>query len=46
MSKFRFLFPALVAGLALIAGGCQDATTRDDVADAREDLQEEQQDTA
>jgi DNA repair exonuclease SbcCD ATPase subunit len=46
MSTLRYFFPALVAGVALVASGCQDATTRDDVADAREDVQEEQEDVA
>jgi DNA repair exonuclease SbcCD ATPase subunit len=46
MSTLRYFFPAVIAGVALIVSGCQDATTRDDVADAQEDLQEEQQDVA
>ena len=39
-------FPALLAGLALVAAGCAESTTERDVADAREDLREEQKETA
>jgi hypothetical protein len=40
------LFAAILAGVALIAVGCQEATTDKDVADARKNLREEQQQTA
>ena len=35
LSRFRFMMPATVAGMALLMAGCTDTTTRDDVADAR-----------
>jgi hypothetical protein len=40
------LFSAVVAGVALIAVGCQESTTSDDVSDARENVREEQRETA
>src|SRR5688572_20433328 len=40
------LISPLFAALALIVAGCQEGTTREDVADARADVQEEQQDVA
>ncbi len=46
MATIRKVFPALVAGVALIATGCAESTTKEDVADAREELQEQQQDVA
>jgi hypothetical protein len=46
MAMIRNVFAALVAGVALIASGCSDATTREDVSDAREELREEQADLA
>jgi chromosome segregation ATPase len=46
ISLLRAALPAAVAGVALVTMGCTDATTRDDVADAREELREEQADVA
>ena len=40
------LLSPLFASLALIVAGCQESTTREDVADARADVLEEQQDVA
>jgi len=42
---YRLTFPALV-GAALVASGCEESTTQDDVSDARQELREEQQETA
>jgi hypothetical protein len=46
MVTIRKVFPAAVAGVALIATGCSDATTREDVSDARAEMREEQADVA
>lgn len=43
---FRTLHHVAIASLAFMAAGCQQSTTPDDVADARDDLREEQQDVA
>jgi hypothetical protein len=40
------LLTAVLAGVALVAVGCQEATTEKDVADARQDVREEQRETA
>jgi chromosome segregation ATPase len=42
----NWFFPALLAGVALVAAGCAESTTQKDVADARKELREEQQETA
>lgn len=44
--SLRTLAHVTLAALAVVALGCQQATTERDVADAREDLREEQQDVA
>jgi len=44
--SLKFATHAFAAGLAFAFAGCQESTTRSDVAEAREDLQEEQQDVA
>jgi hypothetical protein len=41
----RIAFPAFI-GVALAVAGCQDATTPEDVTDARQDVHEEKQETA
>jgi chromosome segregation ATPase len=41
-----WFFPAVLAGLALVASGCAESTTEQDVADARQELRKEQQETA
>ena len=43
---FNIAFPAIVAGVTLVAGGCADTATRDDVSDARQTFRQEQQETA
>lgn len=42
----NWFFPALLAGLALVAAGCAESTTEKDVANAQKKLREEQQQTA
>jgi chromosome segregation ATPase len=42
----NWFFPAVLAGVALVAAGCAESTTQKDVADARKELREEQQETA
>ncbi len=44
--SLKFTPHIVAAGLALGFAGCQESTTRSDVAEAREDLQEEKQDVA
>src|SRR5688572_7531992 len=46
LGRFRFMIAASVAGMALLTAGCTDTTTRDDVADARATLEQEQEETA
>jgi len=46
MATIRKAFPAVVAGVALVATGCTNATTRQDVSDAREGVRKEQEDVA
>jgi cation transport regulator ChaC len=42
----RTIYHVAFASLALVAAGCQQSTTPDDVADAREELREQEQDVA
>jgi len=46
IATIRKAFPAALAGAVLVVSGCSDATTREDVSDARAELHEEQQDVA
>lgn len=46
MQTIRQFFAAALTGVALVATGCTDSATRDDVSDARENLREEQSDLA
>jgi hypothetical protein len=46
LSKFRFMITASLVGTALLMAGCTGTTTRDDVADARATLEQEQEETA
>jgi hypothetical protein len=46
IATIREALPVALAAAVLIVAGCSDATTREDVSDAREELREEQQDLA
>jgi hypothetical protein len=46
MLSIRQILAVSLTGVALVASGCADSATRDDVSDARENLREEQSDLA
>lgn len=46
MFQSTWLLPAIMTGVALSFSGCAESTTQKDVADAREELREEQKETA